>query len=164
MPDYRHVRVEDLPDAPSPTDRKKELDEAVGATAFGFNVYEAAPGQQLPWGRHHHPDHEELLYVVGGEVRFETPDGEFRVGEGEAFFVPEGAPQKGVAAGDGPARVIAAGAPKAEDHAVVREECPDCGEETGRDYETLDEGGGTVVVLSCAECGSETLRFGQGPD
>ena len=39
--DYPTVAVDDLPDAPNPTRRKKEVDEAVGATAFGFNVYVA---------------------------------------------------------------------------------------------------------------------------
>lgn len=164
MSGYEHVTVEDLPDAPSPTRHKREIDEAVGATEFGFNVYVAEPGEQLPWGYHHHPDHEEAFYVVTGEVRFETPDGEFLVGSGEAFFVSPGAPQKGVAVGDERAHVIAVGAPKASDEAVVRELCPECGERTGRDYETTEEDGRSVVVLSCAECGTETLRFGEGPD
>lgn len=164
MPDYAHVTVDDLPDAPSPTRHKKEVDEAVGATAFGFNRYTADPGEQLPWGRHHHPDHEEVLYVLSGTVRVDTPDGEFRVGSGEAFFVPAGAPQKAVAAGDEPAEVIAVGAPKETDRAVIREACPECGEVTGREYEYTEEDGRTVVVLTCGECNAETLRFGAGPD
>jgi len=87
MPEYEHVTVEDLPDAPSPTRHKREIDEAVGATEFGFNVYVADPGEQLPWGYHHHPDHE-----------------------------------------------------------------------------STEEDGRSVVVLTCAACGTETLRFGEGPD
>jgi hypothetical protein len=50
MADYEKVAVEALPDAPNPTRHKKEVDEAVGATEFGFNVYQATPGQRIPWG------------------------------------------------------------------------------------------------------------------
>lgn len=159
MADYEHVTVADLPDAPNPTTHKKEVDEAVGATAVGFNVYTADPGDRLPWGMHYHPDHEEIFYVVDGTVRFETPDGEFAVESGEAFFVPPGAPQRAVAAGDGPAEVIAVGAPKDSDGAVIDEECPDCGESTDRDFEAVTEDGEQVYVLYCADCGAETDRL-----
>ena len=51
-----------------------DADVAVGASAFGFDVYEAAPGERLPWGYHRHPEHEEPFYVVAGELAVETPD------------------------------------------------------------------------------------------
>jgi quercetin dioxygenase-like cupin family protein len=159
---YEHVRVEDLPDAPNPTRHKKEVDEAVGATAFGFNVVTATPGERLPWGRHRHPDHQELFYVVSGTVRFETPEGDHEVGAGEAFFVEPDSPQKGVATGKTPAVVVAAGAPKATDDAVVEEACPACGAVTDRTFEPASEDGERVYRLSCADCGEhvETLRAG----
>ncbi|WP_255152076.1 cupin domain-containing protein [Halorarius halobius] len=160
MPEYTTLEVSSLPDAPSPTDGKKEIDEAVGATAFGLNLYTAAPGQQASMGYHHHPDHEELFYVLDGELTFETPDGEFAVGAGEVFFVPPGAPQKGRATSDTPARFLAVGAPKAEDHATIVEHCPDCGTETERDL-AMEDG---VAVVSCADCGTVTDRFTAGPD
>lgn len=183
--EFRHVRVEDLPDAPNPTRHKKEVDEAVGATEFGFNVVTADPGQQLPWGFHSHPDHEELFYVLSGTVEFETrepqggsdgrtgseregatretEDRTYEVTAGEAFFVPRDRGQRGVAVGDEPARVVAVGAPKATDDAVIEEACPSCGAVTGRafDSEQVDET--TVYVLSCAECGTETDRLTPGP-
>jgi quercetin dioxygenase-like cupin family protein len=130
--EFRKVAVDDLPDAPNPTRRKKEVDEAVGATEFGFNVYVADPGQQLPWGEHRHPSHEELLYVVAGEIRAETPGDDYAVGLGEAFFVPPGAQQRAVAVGEGPARVIAVGAPKVDDGAIIEEQCPECDAELTR--------------------------------
>lgn len=160
---YRKVDPEELPDAPSPTTHKKELDEAVGATAFGCNLYEAEPGQQISMGYHYHPDHEELMYVVEGELRFETPDGEFEVSAGEAFFVPMGAEQKGYATGDRAARFLAIGAPKAEDHAVIREPCEACGETTEREFGTETDGERRTVVLTCSECGTECERFVAGP-
>ena len=161
---YDHVHVADLPDAPNPTRGKKEVDQAVGATAFGFNVLTADPGEQLPWGYHRHPDHEELFYVVSGTLRFETPDGDYRVDAGDAFYVEPDSPQKGVAVGDDPAVVVATGAPKASDDAVVAEECPACGETTDRTHEESVEGGEQVYHLFCAACGERTatLRSGGG--
>jgi len=160
MPEYPKVTVEELPDAPNPTSHKKEVDEAVGATEFGFNLYVAEPGQRFPWGYHRHPDHEELFYVLKGELEVETPDGVIEVEAGEALFVPPEAPNKAVAVGSTPARVIAVGAPKDSEGAVIAEECPVCGEESGRTY----EGNGDDYVLSCAACGETVDRLTPGPD
>ena len=160
MPDYRKVVVDELPDAPSPTRHKKEVDEAVGAGAFGFNVYVADPGERVPWGYHYHPDHEELFYVLDGELAVDTEDGEVRVQAGKALFVPRGAPNRARAVGEAPARFVAVGAPKADDGAVIEERCPACGEVTDRESRREAE----TVVLSCAACGTETDRFGPGPD
>lgn len=160
--EFRKVTVDDLPDAPSPTDRKKEVDEAVGATEFGFNVFVAQPGQRLPWGKHRHPGHEELLYVVEGQIRVDAEDETFDLAAGDALFVPENAPQRAVAVGDEPARVVATGAPKSADQAILLEECPECGAETDRDAESIDDG--ETYVLYCAECGAETDRLTAGPE
>lgn len=160
--EFRKVTVEDLPDAPSPTRHKKEVDEAVGADAFGFNVFVADPGQKLPWGKHRHPDHEELLYVVDGRIRVETDGETFELDAGDALFVPRDEPQVAVAVGDDPARVVASGAPKSEDHTVLLEYCPECDAETDRDYEATD--GGETYVLYCASCGAETDRLTAGPE
>lgn len=160
--EFRKVAVDDLPDAPNPTRHKKEVDEAVGATEFGFNVYVADPGQQLPWGSHRHSDHEELMYVVEGTIRVETPDADYEVGTGEAFFVPPGGKQRAVATGDTPARVVAVGAPKDSDSATIEERCPECGETTDRDYEVRD--GGETYVLHCAACDTEVDRMTAGPE
>ncbi|MFB6127435.1 MAG: cupin domain-containing protein [Halolamina sp.] len=155
--EFRKVAVDDLPNTPNPTRAKREVDESVGASAFGFNVYEAAPGEALPWGYHRHPDHEELFYVVAGELAVETPDGELSVAAGEALFVPPDHPNLARATGDEPARVVAVGAPKTSDGAVIEEDCPACGETTDRDYEVADDG--DTYVLRCAGCGAETDRF-----
>jgi mannose-6-phosphate isomerase-like protein (cupin superfamily) len=159
MSGYRTVSVDDVPNTPSPAREKKEVDEAVGATEFGFNAYAAEPGEEIPWGYHRHPDHEELFYVLSGRLAFETPEGEFRVGPGEAFFVPRDHPNKARVVGDAPARFIAVGAPKASDEAIIEEECHACGEVADREY-AVESGGGTeMYVLTCAACGAETKRF-----
>lgn len=162
--DYRQVAVDDLPDAPNPTRAKREVDEAVGGTTFGYNVFVAEPGEKLPWGYHYHPDHEEVLHVLAGELGVETADGERHVGPGEVLFVPPNHPQKAVAVGDEPARVIAVGAPKASDGATIVEECEACGDRTGRDFEATEEDGVTVFVLTCAGCDVETDRLRPGPE
>lgn len=157
------VTVSDLPDAPNPTSGKKEVDEAVGASAFGFNVYEVRPGEQIPWGYHSHPEHEELFYVVSGSVAVDTEDGTVRATAGDAVFVAPGEKNRAHNDGDETARVLAVGAPKDADGAVIEEECPACGDVTDRTSETVETDDGTVYVLSCASCGSEVRRFGAGP-
>ncbi|WP_255149725.1 cupin domain-containing protein [Halorarius halobius] len=161
--EFQQVVVAELPDAPNPTRHKKEVDEAVGATEFGFNVITAEPGERLPWGFHSHPDHEELFYVLSGRVAFETDDGDREVTAGEVLFVPPGRGQRGVAVGDDPAEVVAVGAPKATDGAVIEEECPACGETTDREYHSERRDGTTAYVLSCAACGTEVDRLTPGP-
>ena len=119
----------------------------------------ADPGEQVPWGRHRHPDHEEAFYVLEGELRVETPEETFIVGPDEVFYVPANHWNRAVAAGDEPCRLLAMGAPKEFDEAIIEEPCPACGETTRREYNTRDDG--ETYVLSCAACGAETLRFSQ---
>lgn len=158
---YRKVSVDELPDAPNPTRHKREIDEAVGATEFGFNLYEADPGQRVPWGYHRHPEHEELFYVLEGHLHIETSAGEFRVASEEAFFIPADHPNRARAGKEG-ACFIAVGAPKDSDRAVISEDCPVCDERTDRDYRVED--GGALYVLFCADCGAEVDRLTAGPD
>jgi quercetin dioxygenase-like cupin family protein len=163
---WKHLDSEDAPDAPSRTTHKYELDQAVGATQFGFNRYVAAPGQRVPWGRHAHPEHEEAFYVIRGGVEFRVgplDDQEtVRVGPGEVFYVPPNTPQEAVAVGDEELEMLAIGAPKATDGAVIEEECPACGEVTGRTFEVEDDGG--TYVLSCEGCGEVVDRLVSGPE
>ncbi|AEN05316.1 Cupin 2 conserved barrel domain protein [halophilic archaeon DL31] len=158
MSGYRKLAVSAVSNTPNPTRVKRELDEALGISTFGLNYFVADPGEQVPWGRHRHPDHEEAFYVLEGRLRVETPDGEFSVGPDEAFYVPANHWNRAVAAGDEPCRLLAMGAPKEGDEAIIEEPCPECGESTGREYETKDDG--ETYVLSCADCGAETMRFG----
>ncbi len=155
-PQYRHVKIAALPDAPNPSSRKKEIDEAVGATAFGLNAYTLAPGEQAPWGYHYHPDHEELFYVQHGTLAVETASGTVTVEQGEAFFIPSGAPNRAYNGGEDSVAFLAVGAPKRSDRAVVVEECPDCGEDTDRRHEVVDHEGERAYRLFCTRCGAET--------
>ena len=157
MSGYRKLATADVPNTPAPTRVKRELDEALGISSFGLNYVVADPGEPVPWGRHRHPHHEEVFYVLEGHLRVETPDGEFSVGPDEAFYVPENHWNRAVGAGDEPCRLLAMGAPKETDEAIIEERCPACGECTGREYETTDDG--DTYILRCADCGAETMRF-----
>lgn len=159
MVEYPTVTVDALPDVPAPSRHKKEVDEAVGATAFGFNVYIAEPGERLPWGYHYHPDHEELFYVVAGRLVLDTPDEEIPVEAGDAVFVPAGAKNRARVVGEECARVIAVGAPKDADTAVIEDECPACGEPTGR----TSRPDGEAYILLCDSCGEPVDRIVAGP-
>lgn len=155
---YRKVRIGDLPNAPSPTDTKKEIDEAVGATELGCNLYVANPGEPTSFGYHEHPEHEELFYVLEGTVEFETEDGGWTVEAGEVFFVPPGHPQQGRAVGDEAVRLLAIGAPKRDDYPVFVETCPECGETGDRQIEATAE----LLSLYCESCGAQTGQFETG--
>jgi quercetin dioxygenase-like cupin family protein len=160
MVDFEKVAVEALPDAPNPTRHKKEVDEAVGATEFGFNVYEAAPGERVPWGYHRHPNHEELFYVLSGALAVEVADETVRVEAGEVLFLPPDTLNLARAVGEEPARFVAVGAPKDGDEAIIEQECPSCGEVA--DVESEDVG--DEYVLTCAACGTELDRLTPGPE
>jgi len=160
MSEYRKVAVEDVENTANPTRAKRELDEAVGASTFGLNYYEADPGEQIPWGRHRHPDHEEAFYVLEGELQVETAEGEVSVGPDELCFVPEDCWNRAVAVGDELCRLLALGAPKSSDGAVIEDECPECGELTRWEAERVADDEGSGRVLYCTECGAETDRFG----
>ncbi|WP_281193317.1 cupin domain-containing protein [Halorubrum sp. F4] len=159
MTDVTKVAVEELPDAPNPTRHKKEVDEALGVTEFGFNYYVADPGERLPWGTHRHPDHEELFYVLEGTLEVELADDVLVVNAGEAVFVPPDTTNLARATGEEPTRAVAVGAPKETDGAIIAEECPSCGEESDRSYEV----DGDDYVLTCAACGEVVDRLTPGP-
>lgn len=159
-PDVTKVAVAKLPDAPNPTRHKKEVDEAVDATEFGFNYYVADPGQRLPWGTHRHPDHEELFHVLEGKLEVELSDDVVTVMAGEALFVPPGTTNRARAVGGTAARVIAVGAPKDGDGAIIAEPCPSCGAESDRTH-AVD---GDDYVLSCTACGATVNRLTPGPE
>ena len=98
--------------------------------------------------------------TAGAEDEGEPP----RLAAGEALLVSPGAPQCTRAVGDSVTRVIAAGAPKDADGAVISEFCPACEEHTDRTYDQNETDDGPVYVLSCADCGEETDRLRAGPE
>jgi mannose-6-phosphate isomerase-like protein (cupin superfamily) len=160
MGDYRALDLAAIPNGLSPARRKLELDEAAGASTFGCNLYEADPGEQLPWGYHRHPDHEELFVVLSGELTVDTPDGPFVLGPDEALFVPRDHRNRARATGEDPVRVLAVGAPKGSDGAIIEEDCPDCGRFGRLETDVVtDEDESRTVVVSCGGCGATIRQF-----
>jgi uncharacterized cupin superfamily protein len=93
--------------------------------------------------------------VIAGRLVLDTPGEEIVVEEGNAVFVPAGAKNRARVVGDERARVIAVGAPKETDSAVIEEECPAGGEVTGR---TADADG-DARILACEACGEPVERI-----
>lgn len=142
---------------PNSTREKKELDEALGATEFGFTVYTADPGERIPWGMHRYPVHEELFSVLSGELLAETPESAFKVEPEEAFFVPTDRPNR--AGGRRTDRGRRRRRPQGARRAVIEEPCPVCGEVSGREYESAGDGDDEEYARYCTDRGAETDRF-----
>lgn len=100
------------PSTDHPCDRRS-ITEAVDLSVLALAVYELAPGEDLATTYHYHEEREEALYVAAGELRVETPDGEYAVAAGEVFVVEPESPIRPFNPGDAdaPARVVGVGAP-----------------------------------------------------
>jgi uncharacterized cupin superfamily protein len=104
-----------------PTADRPCVQRAVGDAASienaAVNVYEADPGEQIPLAYHYHDDQEELFYVIEGELRVETPDGEYAVPEDHLFVVEPDSPQRAFVPeeADAAVRALAIGAPPTDD-------------------------------------------------
>ena len=66
--------------------------------------------------RHSHP-HEQMVYVVSGGIRFESPDGVFEAKAGDSFLVPGGVEHQASALAD--SEVLDIFTPMREDYAKV---------------------------------------------
>lgn len=114
---YHVVRVSDL----SPTPDRPSTQWAVGTEAdlsnFALNVYEAAPGEQIPLSYHLHHEQEEAMYVLSGELHVETPEGEKVLAPDEVFIAEPESPHRAFNPEDAsdPVRIVAVGAPRAND-------------------------------------------------
>lgn len=69
-----------------------------------FGVVFIAPGQKNP--RHHHPNCEELLYVLSGTCEHSLGDETFQLGPGDLIRVPQGVLHNAVNTGWEPLRAI----------------------------------------------------------
>ncbi|WP_134671203.1 cupin domain-containing protein [Halorussus marinus] len=106
--------VDPTPDRPCV---QRALGDLAGLENAAVNLYEAAPGDQIPLAYHYHDDQEELFYVVSGALHVETPDGELVADEDELFVVEPDSPQRAFNPADATEtlRVLAVGAPAVDD-------------------------------------------------
>ena len=125
----------------------RRLSEPLGTTEMAINYFELAPGESFTLSSHCHDEQEELFYVESGEITFETPGEDLRLGAGELLRVAPGEYQLGTNRGDERATAIAVGAPPGERGKMLFE-CDDCGEHTPH---RLDE---SAEQYRCTECGA----------
>jgi quercetin dioxygenase-like cupin family protein len=112
--EYRVLQPAALdPTADHPCDRRS-LTEAMELETLAAAVYELDPGEQLPRHYHYHESREELFYVLDGELRVETPDGEYTAAAGEVFVARPKSPHRphNPATATDSVRVLGVGAPK----------------------------------------------------
>lgn len=152
-----HVSIDDVDSWIGPSSEKRPLSRALGAEHVNVNYYELETGDTIGFGYHHHPDQEELFYVLDGTVTFETEDGDVAVAAGEAVRFEPGEWQLGRNGGSERARVLALGAPADADDAEILRDCPDCGTRTEVRIERADDSDALVTI--CADCGAETGRY-----
>lgn len=109
------------PEAITPTpDRPcdlRSISGAVGLSNLGLNVYEAAPGEQVPLAYHVHDEQEEAFYVCEGTLHVETPERTYEVAAGECFAAEAESPHRAYNPEDADAtvRLLAVGAPAIDD-------------------------------------------------
>lgn len=114
---YHVVDMDSLEPRPAHESDRRTLQTALDLEHVGLSVYTAAPGEQIPIEYHYHDTQEELLYVIEGEMRVETPEGEHVVGPNEVFVAEPDSPHRAFNAADAEAtlRVVAVGGPMVKD-------------------------------------------------
>lgn len=70
--------------------------------AVAHAVFEPGKGNE----EHTHPDAEELVFVIEGEIEHTLADASVRLRAGDVFIVPRGAPHRLWGAGETPARAL----------------------------------------------------------
>jgi mannose-6-phosphate isomerase-like protein (cupin superfamily) len=114
---YQVISMSSLSPSPDRPCVQRRLGERADLSNVAVNVYEAAPGEQLPLAYHYHDEQEELFYVLAGRLHVETPDGEYEAGADEAFVPDPGSPHRAYnpESADETVRVLALGAPAVDD-------------------------------------------------
>lgn len=114
---YHVVRVSELEPTPDRPSTQWAVGDAADLSNFAMNVYEAAPGEQVPLAYHLHQAQEEAMYVLSGTLHVETPEGEKVLGPDEVFIAEPESPHRAFNPADASesVRLIAVGAPKADD-------------------------------------------------
>ena len=111
---YHTLDPATLPTAPDHPCDRRSLTEAVDLATLAAAVYTLEPGDPLAQEYHYHDQREELVYVLSGTLRVETPEGGYEVGPEEVFVVEPKSPIRphNPDGAEGPVRVLGVGAPK----------------------------------------------------
>lgn len=120
---YHHTRPGSVESESGRSATRRSIGESLGLEKLGVNLYDAAPGEQVPLKYHYHDEQEECFYVIEGELHVETEEGVYVVGTDELFVVEPGQPHRAFNPEDAGenVRMIAVGAPPVDDHHFPRE-------------------------------------------
>lgn len=94
------------PVQPFPWGTIQWLDSAAitGGETLTFGVVEFAPGEGNPI--HHHPNCDEILFVLEGDIRHLLGHDELPMGPGDLIHIPKGVRHRARNVGATPARVV----------------------------------------------------------
>lgn len=114
---YHVLDPGDLDATPDRPSTRKALSDAADLERVSVNYYVADPGEQIPLAYHYHDEQEEVFYVIDGPMWVETPDRTYTVPTDAVFVAEAGSPHRAFndEGADGPARVLAIGAPRSDD-------------------------------------------------
>ena len=144
------VDVNDLENRPRAALVTKGLTGPLGLSEMALNYYELEPGDSFSGGVHTHTNQEESFYVLEGVATFETLDGEYEVGAGEAIRFAPGEYQEGRNEGDDRVRALALGAPQEVGEVRVPLACRECGSAEYHVSHVHEDG----ITMECPECGN----------
>ena len=96
---------------------------------------------------HCHPHHDELAYVIEGEILMHTPDGECRLGPGSTLFIPRGTVHAFLVVSD-TARILALATPGTADQFFREASVPSDGAEGPVDFKRIGE---VAAKTGCTE-------------
>jgi quercetin dioxygenase-like cupin family protein len=77
-----------------------------GTETLTFGAVVIQPGQHNP--EHHHPNCDEVLFVLEGELRHTVGDESHLLGPGDLIHIPQGVRHQGLNVGTVPCRVVVA--------------------------------------------------------
>ena len=114
---YHHLAVDDIEPTPDRPSIQRSISDAADLENAAVNLYQVAPGKDIPLAYHYHDNQEELFYVLSGTLAVETPDGTYDVDEDEVFVVEPDSPQRAhnPESATEPVRTLVVGAPAVDD-------------------------------------------------
>ena len=72
---YHRIDPDELDPTPDYHCDRRGISDAAELAVLHVATYEMDPGEQLPRTYHYHENREEVLYVLDGDLRVETPEG-----------------------------------------------------------------------------------------
>lgn len=148
---------------------RRGLTDHLNTSDIAINHYVLYPGERLS-GLHAHMNQEEVFFVIGGEMTFETMDGEITISEHEAIRFAPGEFQSGKNDSGEEVIAVAVGAPRNSEDIRIPLACPECDHDdmrlrlTGSGEALVCPDCGAESSAECPECGQDDLRAALSDD